>query len=74
MNVITKEILKKLILPKPGSHKRQNGRLLIMAGSKKYHGALLYAIKAASRIVDLVYVLTTPENREMVEKLKSRTA
>lgn len=71
---ITKKIIKKLRLPRKSSHKGQNGRLLIVAGSEKYHGALLYAVKIASRIVDLVYVLTTRENRKWVGKLKSKTA
>ena len=71
---IDKRILDKLNLPKPGSHKGQNGRLLVVAGSKKYHGSLLYAIKTAAKIVDLVYVLKTKENRGLVEKLKSGTA
>jgi len=74
MQVITKSIIKKLRLPKPNSRKRDNGRLLIIAGNEKYFGALVYAIKAASRIVDLVYVLTTPENQKLIEKMKLKTA
>jgi len=35
---------------------------------------LLYAVKTASRIADLVYILTTPENREMLKKLRLKTA
>ncbi|MDP2932674.1 MAG: NAD(P)H-hydrate dehydratase [bacterium] len=74
MKTITPAILKQLRLPKPNSRKRDNGRLLIIAGNEKYFGALVYAIKAASRIVDLVYVLTTPENQKMIEKMKLKTA
>lgn len=74
MKTITSSIIKKLKLPKPSSHKRENGRLLIIAGSGKYFGALIYAIKAASRIVDLVYVLTTPDNRKLIKKMKLKTA
>lgn len=71
---INADIVRKLILPKKSSHKGQNGRLLVVAGSEKYHGSLLYAIKAAAKIVDLVYVLTTKENQKLVRKLKSKTA
>jgi NAD(P)H-hydrate epimerase len=73
-NKITRQIVKQLYLPPKTSHKRENGRLLIISGSHLYFGALLYCLKAASRIVDLVYVLTTPENRKLIEKLKSQTA
>lgn len=64
----------KITLPKAGSHKGDNGRLLIVAGSEKYHGSLIYAVKAASRIVDLIYVLSTAENLTLTRKLKSQTA
>lgn len=74
MQIVTSSIIKKLNLPKPNSRKRENGRLLIIAGSDKYFGALVYAVKAASRIVDLVYVLTTRNNRKLIEKMKLKTA
>ena len=73
-NNISLKIVKSLILPKAGSHKGQNGRVLVIAGSKKYHGALLYAITTASRIVDLIYIYTDKENYLAVKKLKSQTA
>lgn len=74
MNVLHKDILKQLKKPNPSSHKGQNGRLLIIAGSEKFHGALLLAVQTASRIVDMVYVYTTPNNRGLIEKLKSDIA
>ena len=43
---------------KKDSHKGDNGRVLIVGGSDRYHGAPLYAATAASKIVDLVYVAT----------------
>ncbi|OGE83955.1 MAG: NAD(P)H-hydrate dehydratase [Candidatus Doudnabacteria bacterium RIFCSPHIGHO2_01_FULL_49_9] len=66
--------LPKIKLPKPKSHKGENGRLLIIAGSEKYHGSLLYAVKAASRIVDLIYVLSSRENLKLIQKLRFGTA
>lgn len=74
MQTITPQIVKRLILPRPNSRKRDNGRLLIIAGSDSYFGALVYCIKAASRLVDLIYLLTTPQNQKLVEKLKIKTA
>jgi NAD(P)H-hydrate epimerase len=43
---------------KKDSHKGDNGRVLIVGGSDRYHGAPLYAATAASKIVDLVYIAT----------------
>lgn len=74
MKTITSTIIKTLNLPKPNSHKRDNGQLLIIAGSNKYFGALVYAVRVASRIVDLVYVLTTNKNKKLIEKMKLKTA
>jgi len=71
MNIINDSVLKKLYRPDPATHKGQNGRVLIIAGSEKFHGALLMAVQTTSRIVDMVYVYTTPNNRSLIEKLKS---
>lgn len=72
--ITTKKIVKQLRLPKAKSHKRDNGRLLIIAGGHKYFGALLYCVKAASRLVDLIYVLTTRDNQKLIKQLKTKTA
>lgn len=74
MKIIDKLILKQLYKPAPNSHKGQNGRVLVIAGSEKYHGALLLSLETVSRIVDMVYVYTTPNNQGLVEKLKSEIA
>ncbi len=66
--------LPKIKLPKAKSHKGENGRLLIIAGSEKYHGSLLYAIKAGSHIVDLIYVLSSRKNLRLIRRLKFGTA
>ncbi|MBC7095480.1 NAD(P)H-hydrate epimerase, partial [Thermococcus sp.] len=50
----------KFALRKKGEHKGQNGKLLIIGGSEDYFGAPYLAAKAASYIVDLVY-LAMPE-------------
>ncbi len=71
MRQISSSIFKQLRLPKRSSHKGQNGRLYIVAGSKQYHGALLYAIQAAEHFVDLIYVETDPSNHGAVRSLKS---
>ncbi|ASJ01490.1 NAD(P)H-hydrate dehydratase [Thermococcus gorgonarius] len=50
----------KFVLRKKGQHKGQNGKLLVIGGSEDYFGAPYLASKAASYIVDLVY-LAMPE-------------
>jgi len=62
--------LKKIYIPKPGSHKGQNGRLLIIGGSQLFHAASLWALKVASRIVDLVHYSSVNENNKIVQRLK----
>ena len=54
------------------SHKGDNGKLLIIGGSKTYHGAPILAAKIASKIVDLVYFSSVPENNELIKKMKSK--
>jgi len=57
-----------LTVPIPGSHKGQNGRLLIIGGSELFHAAGLWALEVASRIVDLVHYSSIPENNASVKK------
>ena len=44
---------------KPASHKGENGKILIIGGSKNYHGSIILAGKAAFALnIDLVYFIT----------------
>lgn len=70
MKAVTAEEFKSLVLPKRDSHKGQNGRLLIIGGSRLFHAASLWALEVASRIVDLVHYASVPENNEFVLRLK----
>lgn len=62
--------LKKLYRPPKDSHKGQNGKLLIIGGSKLFHAASLWSLTVASRIVDMVYYASIPENNQIVQKAK----
>lgn len=74
MQIISKKIVHDLNLPKPSSHKRDNGRLLIVAGHEpKYFGAMFFSIRAASKIVDLIYLLTAHENEKLIARLRIKT-
>ena len=51
----------KLYKPAKDSHKGQNGKLLVIGGSKLFHSSIFWSADVASRIVDLVH-LTSPAN------------
>lgn len=70
MNTVTLADLSKLIFAQPGSHKGQNGRLLIVGGSHLFHAASIWALEVASRIVDLVHYSSVPENNDLVREIK----
>lgn len=62
--------LKKLYIPPPDSHKGQNGKLLIIGGSALFHAASIWALTIASKIVDMVFYSSVPENNQIVHELK----
>ncbi|MBU0978684.1 MAG: NAD(P)H-hydrate dehydratase [Patescibacteria group bacterium] len=53
--------LKKIRLPDGDSHKGQNGKLLVIGGSRLFHSSIFWSADVASRIVDMVH-LTSPAN------------
>lgn len=70
MKIFSAEELKNLCIPPQNSHKGQNGKLLVIGGSKLFHAASLWSLKIASRIVDMVFYSSIPENNSIVEKAK----
>lgn len=70
MNDFNVSELDKLYVPPEGSHKGQNGKLLVIGGSHLFHAASLWALNIASRIVDMVFYSSVPENNEIVEEAK----
>lgn len=65
--------LKDLVLPEGNSSKGQNGQVTIIGGSNLFHGAPLFALTTASRLVDMVY-FGSPEKSvgEVASHLKSK--
>lgn len=51
--------------------KYSSGQVTIIGGSKLFHGAPILALKAASRIVSMVYFSSPVEDRSVVERIKS---
>lgn len=63
-------LLKKLYIPPAKSHKGENGKLLMVAGSQLFHAASLFSLTVASRIVDMVYYSSVSVNNELVKAQK----
>lgn len=70
MHEFNPELLKSLYTPARGSHKGENGKVMIIAGSKLFHAASLWPLTVASRIVDMVFYSSTQENNELVRQAK----
>ncbi|HEX8932494.1 MAG TPA: NAD(P)H-hydrate dehydratase [Patescibacteria group bacterium] len=70
MEQFNPENLKKLYIPAQGSHKGQNGKLMLIGGSHLFHAASLWSLQIASRIVDMVFYSSVAENNLIVEELK----
>jgi hydroxyethylthiazole kinase-like uncharacterized protein yjeF len=70
MQKFNPDYLKKLYIPPADSHKGQNGKLLIIGGSSLFHAASLWALTIASKIVDMVFYASVPENNQIVHELK----
>ncbi len=64
--------LKRLYKSAKGSHKGQNGKLLLIGGSELFHAASMWALEVASRIVDMVFYASTPVNEAIVKEQKQR--
>lgn len=61
------KIIRGLFRPEAGSHKGQNGKVMVIGGSHLFHGASLWALEVASRIVDMVFYSSVPENNEIAK-------
>ncbi|MFN4212490.1 MAG: NAD(P)H-hydrate dehydratase [Microgenomates group bacterium] len=62
----------KLNLPKPNSHKGENGKVLIIGGSSLFHAASIWAAEVASYFVDIVHYSSTVENEKVFLSLKKK--
>jgi len=64
--------LQKVRLPLPGSHKGQNGKVLVIGGSSLFHSSSLWAAEAAAPFVDMLHYGSTQENNEIFLSLKKK--
>ncbi len=65
----TDQDLKKLWKPREDSSGEDNGQITIIGGSELFTGAPLLSLIAASRLVDMVFVATPTEDKEIVSKI-----
>ncbi len=71
--VLSKNAFRGFVLPKASSHKGQNGIILVIGGSAKYHGAPMLAMLAASRFCDLIFFYSpAKENQKIANLMKPR--
>lgn len=68
MAIFNAKELKKLYTPAPTTNGEDNGQVTILGGSSLFKGAPLFSLKAASRIVDMVF-FSSPE--PVLEKISS---
>ena len=59
-----------LNLPSPGSHKGQNGKLLIIGGSELFHAASRWSLDIASKLVDMIFYTSVPSNNQLILEAK----
>jgi len=55
-----------LYVPPKGSHKGENGKALIVAGGRRYHGAAVFCILGARRFADLVYFMPGEKDEKVL--------
>lgn len=69
MQEVNERDLRELYRAPKDSHKGQNGKLLVIGGSKLFHAAAFWSATVASRIVDLVHFSSPAmENNELMRK------
>lgn len=65
-------VLKSLYIPASSSHKGQNGKVMLIAGSKLFHAASIWPLTVISRIVDMTFYASVTDNNELVSKMKEQ--
>ncbi len=63
--------LKELWRPEKTAVKFSNGQITIIGGSELFHGAPILALKAASRLMDMVFFASPANDKRVVERIKS---
>ncbi len=64
-------VMKELYIPPADSHKGNNGKVLIIGGSRLFHSASLWAAEIATHFTDMVHYSSTHENNTIFHELKT---
>lgn len=64
-----KQDLKKLWLPNSNSKGEDNGQITIVGGSELFSGAPIFSLVAASRLVDMVFLATPQQDKEIADNV-----
>lgn len=62
----------KLNIPQAKNHKGQNGKLLIVGGSRLFHAASLWSAQTAAHLVDMVFYASVSQNNEIIKESKKK--
>lgn len=62
--------LSSLYIPASSTHKGQNGKVMLIAGSKLFHAASIWPLTVMSRMVDMVFYASVTDNSELILKMK----
>lgn len=71
MNNIEK-YLQQISLPQPDSRKGENGRVLVIGGSRLFHAASYWAASMASKIVDMVHFASPASENNELMRIKAK--
>jgi len=66
-----KSFIKKLYVAPEHSRKGQNGKLMVIGGSRQYHGAPVFSLLAARRFVDLLYFYPGEQSPRLMDAVKN---
>ncbi len=66
------QVLKDLYTPSRDSHKGQNGKVMLIAGSKLFHAASIWPLTVMSRMADMVFYASVSDNNEIVSRMKEQ--
>ncbi len=66
------QVLKDLYTPIRASHKGQNGKVMLIAGSKLFHAASIWPLTVISRMADMVFYSSVSDNNEIISHMKEQ--
>jgi len=64
--------IRSLKKPKRNSHKWQNGSVVVVGGSHRYHGAPLLAVSTAARFVDIVHFACEENYKKILPHMREK--